>query len=29
MTNCIGLVYTKTEIELLGPIWLGTVFDEN
>lgn len=29
VTNCIGLVYVKIEIELLGPIWLGVVFEKN
>ena len=29
VTDHIGLVYTKTEIELSGPIWLGLVCDEN
>ena len=23
----VGLVYTKIKTELLGPIWLGTVYD--
>ena len=25
----ISLVYAKTEIELLGPIWSGGVYDES
>ena len=25
----IGLVYVKTETELLGPFWAGAVCDEN
>ena len=29
VTNCIGLVNTKTQIKLLGPIWLYAVCDEN
>ena len=29
MTNFIGVVYVKTEIELLGPIWLGAVYEKN
>ena len=28
MTNCIGLVYDENDIELLGPIELGTVYDK-
>lgn len=27
--DCIGQVYAKTKIRLLGPIWLGTVCDES
>ena len=29
VTDCIGLVYTKTKIKLLGPIWLSVVSYEN
>ena len=29
VTNRIGLLYIKTKIELLGPIQLGAVCDEN
>ena len=29
VTNCIGLVYAETKTKLLGPIWLGAVYDEN
>ena len=29
MTNSIGLVYAKTEIELSRLIWPGAVYDEN
>ena len=29
LTNRIGLVYAKTETELLGLIWSGVVCDEN
>ena len=25
MIDCIGLVYAKTETELLGPIWPGAI----
>ena len=25
----IGLVDVKTKTELLGPIWLGAIYDEN
>lgn len=29
MINHIGLVYAETETELLGPIELSVVYDEN
>ena len=29
MTDHTGFVYSKTEKELLGPIWLSAVYDEN
>lgn len=29
VTDCIGLVYIETEMELSGPIWLNTVYNEN
>ena len=29
MTDSIGLVYVEIETKLLGPIRLGTVYDEN
>ena len=29
MTNCIGVVYTKTKIELLRPIELGEICYQN
>ena len=29
MTDRIGLVYANIETKLLGPIWLGVVFNEN
>ena len=29
VTDCIGLVCSKTESKLLGFIWLGIVYDEN
>ena len=29
MIKNIGLVYAEIETELLGPIWLGTMYDEN
>ena len=29
ITDRIGLVYAKIEINLLRPIWLGVVYDEN
>ena len=29
VTDHIGLVYTKTEVELSRPIWLGAIYDEN
>lgn len=29
MTDCIGVVYIETKIELSWPIYLGTVCDEN
>ena len=29
MTDHIGLLHSKIETELLGPIWSGTVCDEN
>ena len=29
MTDSIGQVYVEIETKLLGPIWLGTVYDEN
>ena len=29
MTGHVGLFYTKIKIELLGPICLGVVYDEN
>ena len=29
MTDRIGLVYAKFEIELSGPIWTGVVSEEN
>ena len=29
VTDCIGVVYAKTEIILLRPIWPGVVYDES
>ena len=29
MTNCIGLIYIETKIELSRPMLLGVVCDEN
>ena len=29
VTNSISLIYFEIKIELLGPIWLGVVCDEN
>ena len=29
MTDCIGLVYAKTQSQQLGPIWLCVVFGGN
>ena len=29
VVDLIGLVYSETEIELWGLIWLGMVYDEN
>ena len=29
MTDHTGFVHSKTEKELLGPIWLSAVYDEN
>ena len=26
--DCIGQIYAKTKIKLLGPIWLGVVYDK-
>lgn len=29
MIDHIGLIYTETEIKLLGPIWSGAIYFEN
>lgn len=29
VTDHIDLVYIETRIELLWPIWLGAIYDEN